>query len=201
MFDSTDIGRNNILSGFLYTGILLFVIFPFSSYGQQPVTEPSINITLFKQERNLPELNQAVIDTMLRYGPQIAPTYRKAVCTELVIRILEKFHQLNRIDKSRIRIITNGNIQSLLIENSPIPKGVYYALTTKGIGEAVDDIKKVIPGDFVQFWTESWGHCGVVKEINIENSEMTLYSSFPSTNGYGEQKFSIPEYVFFVRLK
>lgn len=85
--------------------------------------------------------------------------------------------------------------------NSKIPKGVYFALIEKGIGIPIDNKEEVCEGDFVQFWTETWGHCGIVKSINQNNNEMELYSSFPSTNGYGIQKISIPKYSFFVRLK
>ena len=150
---------------------------------------------------SIPTRNRQVIDTIVKYGASISPTYRKAVCTELIIPIIEKFHKLNRIDKNRIRIITNGDIQAMLKDGSPVPKGVYYALTENGTGEPIDNIDEVLPGDFVQFWTETWGHCGVVKSIDTQNMTMELYSSFPSTDGYGIQRFRIPTYCFFVRMK
>lgn len=150
--------------------------------------------------KKLPTKNILVVAAMKKHGPEISPTYEKAVCTELVIQIIEKIQPLEEIDKKRIRIITEENIQELLEENSPLPKGVFYALTEKEIGFAVKK-EDVLEGDFVQFWTETWGHCGVVKSINLDKKEMELYSSFPSTNGYGIQKFSIPKHVFFVRLK
>jgi len=153
-----------------------------------------------QQTVNAPK-NKAVIDSIIKYGPTISPTYEKAVCTEMVIQLLEKFQHLTKTDKSRIRIITNEDIYTLLKQKSEVPKGVYYALTVKGTGASIDDIKKVLPGDFVQFWTESWGHCGIVKEINPDNQTMVLYSSFPSTNGFGTQTFKIPTYSYFVRLK
>lgn len=152
-------------------------------------------------EDTIPLRNQQVIDTIKKYGPIISPTYKKAVCTELVIPVIEKFHKLNKTDKNRIRIITGKNIQELIKEGSPIPKGVYYALTEKEIGEPVDILEDVLPGDFVQFWTDTWGHCGVVKSIDAKNKTMQLYSSFPSTDGYGIQLFRIPDYCFFVRMK
>jgi len=150
---------------------------------------------------SIPARNKQIIDTVVKYGPTISPTYKKAVCTELIIPVIEKFHKLNKADKNHIRIITKRNIQQLLEEDSPVPKGVYYALIEKGIGEPVGDMNKVLPGDFVQFWTKTWGHCGIVKSIDVDNGTMELYSSFPSTNGYGIQLFRIPEYCFFVRMK
>jgi hypothetical protein len=153
------------------------------------------------QQDHIPSKNKAILDSIVKYGPTISSTYEKAVCTEMVIQLLEKFQPLTKTDKSRIRIITNEDIYTLLKQNSSIPKGVYYALTAKGIGKSIDDIKSVLPGDFVQFWTGTWGHCGIVKEIYPETKKMVLYSSFPSTNGYGTQTFSIPEYCYFVRLK
>lgn len=145
--------------------------------------------------------NTQVVDTVIEYGPSISSTYKKAVCTELVIQILEKFHSLTKTDKRRIRIIINDNIQTLLKNNSPLPKGVCYALTMNGKGIPIEKIEEVLPGDFVQFWTDSWGHCGIVKDIDISDMTMELYSSFPSTDGYGVQKFKIPAYCFFVRMK
>lgn len=154
----------------------------------------------YSQEETIPQKNKDIIKSVVQYGPTISSTYEKAVCTELVIQILEKFHPLSKTDKKRVRIITNENVYTLLKENSPIPKGVYYALTAKGIGKPIDTVTDVLPGDFVQFWTGTWGHCGIVKEIHPETKTMLLYSSFPSTNGYGIQNFAIPYYCYFVRL-
>lgn len=166
--------------------------------------------TTFAQEKkqdivicldSIPEKNRQVIDAVIKHGPSISPTYKKAVCTELIIPIIGKFYKLDKTDKGRIRIITHKDIQTLLKQDSPIPKGVYYALIEKGIGKPIDSIENILPGDFVQFWTDTWGHCGIVKEINTDNQTMVLYSSFPSTDGYGIQQFKIPRHCYFVRLK
>lgn len=154
-----------------------------------------------KDTAEIPEKNKLVAEIAQKYGPDISSTYEKAVCTELVIQVLEKIQPLDVIDKKRIRIITDQDIQTLLQNDSEIPKGVYYSLIEKGIGKSVNDKKDVLEGDLVQFWTETWGHCGIVKSIDPGKNEMELYSSFPSTNGYGIQKFEIPKYVYFVRLK
>lgn len=147
-------------------------------------------------------MNQKVIETVEKYGPKISPTYNTAVCTELVIGILKHLIDLNSVDKSRIRIIIKEDVYQLMSDGSPKPKGVYYALCENGKGIPIDDICDVIPGDFVQFWyPDSWGHCGIVHSLDLENNIMKLYSSFPSTSGYGIQEFEIPEYCYFVRLK
>lgn len=164
-----------------------------------PVCTQTIKVNTTKD--SIPERNKEVINTIVKYGSIISPTYKKAVCTELIIPIIEKFHILTKVDKNRIRIITNYDIQTLLKDNSPVPKGVYYALIEKGIGIPADKTEDVLPGDFVQFWTETWGHCGVVKSIDLKNNTMELYSSFPSTGGYGIQRFRIHKYSFFVRMK
>ncbi|WP_028979624.1 hypothetical protein [Sporocytophaga myxococcoides] len=122
-----------------------------------------------------------VINCVVKNGPKISPTYEKAVCTELVIGVLKNFIKLTEEDKKRIRIITDENIYQLRSTNSPIPKGVYYALTKNGKGIPISKLENVQPGDFVQFWTLTWGHCGFVKSIDIANKTMELYSSFPST--------------------
>lgn len=149
---------------------------------------------------SIPKKNKEIVNAVEKWGPTISSTYEKAVCTELVIAILQKFVDINPTDKQRIRIITKQNIQNLIKNNSPIPQGVHYALIAKGVGTSIEK-EDVLSGDFVQFWTETWGHCGIVKSIDVENNQMELYSSFPSTNGYGIQKFSIPSYCYFVRLK
>ncbi len=160
-----------------------------------------MNLAGFAQSTDsTPTMNRCVVDTVIKYGAKISPTYKKAVCTELVILIIEKFYPLDKTDKNRIRIIINENVHDLLAKDSPLPKGVYYALTKKGVGTPVDSLTQVRPGDFVQFWTETWGHCGIVKSVDCQANIMELYSSFPSTDGYGIHRFRIPKHCYFVRL-
>lgn len=161
-----------------------------------------LNFTLAAQSVSL---NQQVIDTAVFYGRTISPTYQQAVCTEYVIGVLGHFIQLTQEDTVNIRIDQPRNNLGdvyLQIENgSPEPKGVYHALIQKGVGQPIDDWKNVQKGDFVQFWyPRSWGHCGIVDSIDLTTKKMWLHSSFPSTDGYGVQKFSIPDYTWFVRL-
>lgn len=167
----------------------------------QSVIENNYTNGIHEAKENIPEKNKRIIEYAEKYGPAISPTYEQAVCTEFVIGILEKFIDLTKEDKKRIRIITNEDIYVLRSQHSPIAKGVYYALILSGKGDAVDKPVNVKPGDFVQFWYQNWGHCGIVKSIDLKLNSMELYSSFPSTNGYGMQNFKIPEEAYFVRLK
>ena len=66
------------------------------------------------QQMAIPQKNKAILDSIVKYGATISPTYEKAVCTEMVIQLLEKFQPLTKIDKTRIRIITNNDVHALL---------------------------------------------------------------------------------------
>lgn len=154
----------------------------------------------------LPSLNQQVLDTAILYGRKISPTYEGAVCTEFVIGVLGHFMELTSADTVNIRIDQpRANLKEIYqqIQNgSPYPKGVVYALTENGRGIEITDRNQVLPGDFVQFWyPNSWGHCGIVARIDVENKVLWLHSSYPSTEGYGIQPFHMPDYCHFVRLK
>lgn len=166
-----------------------------------------IILVLFAAKANAQttELNQRVIDTAKYYGRTISPSYRSAVCTEYVIGVLSHFVKLDSIDTVNIRIdqprTSIDDVYAQIENGSPEPKGVYYALTSKGLGIPIDDWTKVQQGDFVQFWYDhSWGHCGIVESIDLENKTMMLHSSYPSTDGYGIQEFELPTYSWFVRL-
>lgn len=154
----------------------------------------------------IPPLNCQVLDTAMIYGRSISPTYEGAVCTEFVIGVLGHFTALTSEDTVNIRIDQpRESIKDIYLQmenGSPYPKGVVYALVSKGIGEEITDRNQVLPGDFVQFWyPNSWGHCGIVAQIDVENKVLWLHSSYPSTEGYGVQPFHMPAYCHFVRLK
>lgn len=163
----------------------------------------SANLFSFAQNNDsIPSKNRQVLEYVTKHGRKISPTYKSAVCTELVIGVLSHFIRVTEKDKSNVRIVISENVYELMASGSPLPKGVYHALTSNGTGIPIDDWSQVLPGDFVQFWyPNSWGHCGIVHSIDLENKTMELHSSFPSTKGYGIQQFNIPEYCYFVRLK
>jgi len=85
-----------------------------------------------------------------------------------------------------------------------ISKGVVQWMVDSKKGVEIDFKRGETPieGDFVQFWkVNGFGHCGILKSIDIIKNKITLYSSFPSTKGYGVQEFDLPENVYFGRLK
>ncbi len=154
---------------------------------------------------NIPAKNKLIIKYAEAHGKEISPTYKTAVCTEYVIKILSNFTSLNNKQKSDIRIITDKKIEDLLNANSPVTKGVYTSLTNSKIGIPIDKIEDVKAGDFVQFWNnfrgEFVGHCGIVRAIDTKKGIISMYSSSPKTNGHGKQTYIIPAYIYFVRLK
>lgn len=153
----------------------------------------------------IPSKNRALLRYAELNGKKISPTYKTAVCTEYMIGILNNFCILNNDHKKRIRIITDKDIDELLAKNSPIPKGVYYALTSSGLGYPIDTITKVKAGDLVQFWDhyngKTFGHCGIVRAIDTKKGLISMYSSSPRTDGHGKQIYVLSEYMYFVRLK
>ncbi len=151
----------------------------------------------------LPETNRKIIQFVTDQGRRIAPTYDTAVCTEFVIQIMEHFQSLTRDERKLIRIITDKNLVELIENNSAIIKGLQTALLLKNKGIPVERATDVLPGDFVQFWNiygkSAYGHCGVVHTIE-SGKNITVYSSHPVTKGYGIQKFTWPDKVFFARM-
>ena len=151
-----------------------------------------------------PEQNIQIINFIETHGQELAPNYKGAVCTEFVIKVIDKFNNLSQEEKRSIRIITTDQLDSLIEIDSPIIKGVQAALTQGKKGIEINKLEDVRPGDFVQFWNvfknKEYGHCGIVLEIK-PNESITLYSSHPITNGYGKQKFLWPDKIYFARLE
>ncbi len=146
-----------MIKGFFSICILLILLFPIEN-----------NQSIAVKPDQIPPINKKVIDCVIKNGPKISPTYEKAVCTELIIGVLKNFIKLSEEDKKRIRIITEENIYKLRLTNSPIPKGVYYALTENGKGIPIIRLEDVQPGDFVQFWTLTWGIVVLLKALTLQ---------------------------------
>lgn len=152
----------------------------------------------------IPVQNIQIINFVETHGQELAPDYEGTVCTEFVIKVIEKFKNLTQEEKQLIRIITTEQLDSLIIMDAPIIKGVQTAIIKGGKGIEIDKFKDVKPGDFVQFWNlfkdKEYGHCGIVLEI-VPNESITVYSSHPVTNGYGKHKFLWPDKIYFARLE
>lgn len=151
-----------------------------------------------------PKKNIQIINLIEARGKELAPSYKRVVCTEFVINVIDQFGPLSKSEKNAIRILTPKNLDSLVHAESSIIKGVQTALMLENKGIQIDNINEVMPGDFVQFWNQynkkEYGHCGVVLEVT-PNESLIVYSSHPMTDGYGKQKFLWPDKVYFVRLK
>lgn len=180
--------------------ILIAFVFWFNT---QPVWPVSKELSSEELEA-LPLTNKDVLNFIHQEGPSLAPTYESVVCTEFVIKVIDEFSPLTKIEKNDIRILTDSELDILVEADSPVIKGVQTALIKSKKGLEIKNAESVLPGDFVQFWNvfqgKAHGHCGVVLDIEPDKT-LTLYSSHPSTNGYGTQKYLWPEKVYFVRLK
>ena len=194
--------KRGIIIG-LIVSLTLVVTFGVFWFNTQPVWVVDKKIEKEVLDR-LPIKNKKIIEFIEVKGPELAPTYKAAVCTEFVIKVINNLDPLTKTEKNDIRIMTNAELDSLIEAESPIIKGVQTALVKGGKGIEIKESMNVLPGDFVQFWNvfqgKGYGHCGIV--LNIDpNKTITLYSSHPFTGGYGKQEYLWPEKIYFVRLK
>ena len=100
---------------------------------------------------SIPRSNQHILNYLIHNGSEISPTYQSSVCTELLIGVLKNFTLLSKEEKNRIRIITEENVHQLRLQKSPIPKGVYYALTESKKGIAINRLQD-----------KAWGFCAIL---------------------------------------
>jgi len=189
------------------TAILILVIAGILIFGSYWInTQPvwAVDKTVAKELlAKLPIKNKRVIEFIESKGPELAPKYQTAVCTEFLIKVIGIEDPLTNAEMNDIRIITKSKLDSLIEADSPIIKGVQTALLRNAKGIEIKN-RDVLPGDFVQFWNKyqgkAYGHCGIVLDIEPDKT-ITIYSSHPLTDGYGKQKFLWPDKSYFVRLK
>jgi hypothetical protein len=188
---------------FILSGLMAGVAIYFGSYwiNTQPVQ--ILNAGLPNDLEDIPVRNRQVIEFVEAKGRMLAPDYKQVVCTEFVIKVIERFVPLTTAEENKIRIVTKEDLPMLLAHQSPVIKGVHTSLIEADKGEVVEP-EAVRSGDFVQFWNTylgiPYGHCGVVFDVEPYTS-ISIYSSHPVTGGYGKQKYLWPDQVFFVRLK
>lgn len=207
-FSHTAVSKSTILMKRLLTistiGVVgLIAVLGTIWFNTQPVWPVDRKIETDRIE-GLPVTNRKVIEFIQAEGQDLAPTYESVVCTEFVIKVINKVKPLTKKEKNEIRIITDSQLDSLVEADSPIIKGVQTALLKSKKGLEIKEGKEVLPGDFVQFWKvfqgRAYGHCGIVLDIE-PNKTLTLYSSHPFSGGYGTQAYLWPEKIYFVRLK
>lgn len=185
--------------------VLLAAVFPFSYWiNAQPVVVVNHKTVDKEMLLNTPEKNIQIINYIEAKGKTLAPNYKETVCTEFVIKVINHFNRLSASEKKALRIITTEKLDSLVLYDAPIIKGVQTALIQGNKGHEIDKIENVRPVDFFQFWNIyqnlALGHCGVVLEIEPYKS-ITAYSSHPMTGGYGKQKYLWPDKIYFAKLK
>lgn len=176
----------------------------FASYWIHTQPIQILNAHTVHDSEGMPTRNKQIIEFVEANGGALAPDYRQVVCTEFVIKVIENFVPLTTSEANKIRIITDEDIPTLLMKESPVIKGVHTSLIQANKGVEVIHPEDVKPGDFVQFWNSylgiPYGHCGVVFSVESYKA-ISIYSSHPVTGGYGKQKFLWPDQIFFVRLK
>ncbi len=92
------------------------------------------------------------------------------VCSSFVTQIIRDLGvDVDSEMERRINVAVGGRgADAIIAENDPIHKGVQYALTSAGVGDAVS-VGDAQPGDFVQYWWRedgSWrGHSAIIEEV------------------------------------
>ncbi|POS03189.1 hypothetical protein [Flavobacterium croceum] len=57
------------------------------------------------QAQSVYNKNEKIVNFVKTNGSKIAPTYKQAVCTELVIEVLQHFYALNSTDKNVLELL------------------------------------------------------------------------------------------------
>lgn len=122
-------------------GLLLMIIL--NSCNNTNKVKSKQTVISIEETPPIPPQNQQILDYVAQHGYDIAPTYYTAVCTEFVVKVIEHFTPLTKLDKKRINIVTNQDIGKLREQQSPIIKGVQYALVAANKGTAINDLKEV----------------------------------------------------------
>ncbi|MDJ1497660.1 hypothetical protein QNI19_32270 [Cytophagaceae bacterium DM2B3-1] len=157
------------------------------------------------QER---EFNYDLIEYMIRYGRQLAPTYLEANSRQLMTKVMGHFHDMKRFQQKQINTVTSDDIDLILSnlrqgKEKPEYRGVCYYLEFNRLGYAIADWQELKPGDIVQWWWFSGrqGHCGIIAEVNLEHQWFTIYSSTPE-QGFGLKMYLITDDIqfYFARM-
>ena len=95
----------------------------------------------------LPGNNKKVLDVIEKKGRSLAPTYEASVCTEFVIKVIEEVRPLTKDERNDVRIIiVTSSLDSLVMVEAPVIKGVQTALLKRSKGIEIKDSHDVLPG-------------------------------------------------------
>lgn len=134
-------------------------------------------------------ITQPFYDFCQKNGKKIAPTYKKANCTQFMDQILKDY--LN-IDDPKLSKYIHINypldyIEKCLEENKiEVVGGAPYGLVTLGYANWVE-LKNIQRGDIVQYWSLDGftnGHVGVFHGYD-QFGNIILVGSHQDSNGYG----------------
>lgn len=77
-------------------------------------------------------------------------------------------------------------VQELLRARDPRLKGVVHALVTRGFGTEVTEASQLQPGDCLQWWQGTGGHCVLVKEVLDGGKKVKQHGCHLRTHGVGD---------------
>ncbi|WP_162793685.1 hypothetical protein [Runella rosea] len=128
------------------------------------------------------------------------PPYHLSNCVQSMVVVLQQSTTIKFSQKDLKEVHINyPDAWQMRQQNDPRIKGVVYNLVRRGIATEVN-INELQAGDIVQFWNESWGHCGIAKGANYPKRLLWLYSSMPSTN-FSLRSFPFPDEFYACRIK
>ncbi len=161
------------------------------------------------ESKDVAEINKKLVASLEKNGRGMAPDYKTANCTEFLTGFLSMHFNLRPSHKSQINVVIPNQSIDMILANlkagKPQPEygGVCHFVTAnlKGVGlNYWEDLK---PGDLVQWWWHSGrqGHCGIIKEVNMEQRWFAVYSSTPK-QGFGVTRYPIDfdAHFFFARI-
>lgn len=128
------------------------------------------------------------------------PPYNQSNCVQSLVAVLQQSSKISFSKEDLKEVHINyPNALDMVYNNDPRSKGVVYNLVRRGIAVEIP-INKLQEGDIVQFWNESWGHCGITKGCNFPKHLLWMYSSMPSTD-FSLTSFPFPKKLYACRIK
>lgn len=82
-------------------------------------------------------------------------------------------------------------VRELLAARDPRMKGVVHALVSLGLGVEITDPAQLKPGDCMQWWQGTGGHCVIVKEALAGGQKVNQHGCHLRTHGVGDWTISL----------